>query len=82
MRQILSTQTAVYDMGEGWRVDIVTTPETYEAWIYHKDYGVKNLLFGTSTDTRFNIFCDMIERNFEEYKQDYINDYMEGSKTE
>ncbi len=31
-------------------VDIVITLETFKAYIYHKDYGTKTLVFGMSKD--------------------------------
>lgn len=39
-------KTTSYEIGTKFMVDIVETDNTYHAWIYRKDYGVKCLMFG------------------------------------
>ena len=61
-------------------VDIVETPDSFEAWIYDKNYGIKELMWGSSkNNTRFN---EPYTQTFEEFKklvsaniEDYIGDY-------
>ena len=69
-------KTTVYDMGEGWRVDITEEIETYNAWIYYKDCGIKELMFGVGKDKiDFDSFCDMVTANYEEYQDSYKEEY-------
>lgn len=64
-----SYRTITYTDGD-YLVDIVTTPTTYEAWICHKGYGTKNLMFGMPKDqqTRFE-FMQIVEANIDDYKE-------------
>ena len=79
MKQLLNHQIIAYNMGDGWRVDIVILADEYEAWIYEEDHGVKTLMFGLSQEqTRFRSFCDMVQDNFEEYKRIYTEEVIEG----
>lgn len=75
MKKLLSNHITAHDMGEGWRVDIVTTADTYEAWIYKEGYGIKTLMFGSSQPQ--NRFCDMVQDNFEDYKKSYIDEVID-----
>lgn len=66
----LGCNTTTYDFGNGYRVDIVKMKNYYEAWIYHDDYGVKSMMFG-SNNTNNNDFLEMVDRNFIDYKELY-----------
>ena len=79
MRELLNNQITAYDMGNGWRVDIVVSANEYGAWIYHDGYGVKDFMFGVDQNqTRFGDFCDLVRGNFEEYKALYAEEVMDG----
>ena len=41
-----SYKTKTYNVGQGYKVDVVETPIGYEAWLYHQDKGIKDLMFG------------------------------------
>lgn len=64
----------------GFMVDIVETPTEYEAWLYHKDYGIKELMFGTNKTQHKDRadFCEMVENNLvnQGYIGGYINEHM------
>lgn len=61
-------------------VDIVETPDSFEAWIYDKDYGTKELMWGKpKKNIRFN---EPYTQTFEGFKKlvsmnikNYIGDY-------
>ena len=46
MKEVLGVQTQTFDAGNGFFVDIVTDNphKEYDAWLYHKDYGVKQII--------------------------------------
>ena len=44
----LHFKTEVYDVGNGYRVEVVITTDFYEAWFWHTDCDVKVLLLKTS----------------------------------
>ena len=78
MKEILNNQIIPHDMGNGWRIDIVVSEDTFEAWIYHSGYGIKELMFGIEKKTStYQAFCDMVETNFEEYRNDYEDEYID-----
>ena len=37
----------VYDYDDEYCIDIITTNDTYEAWLYKNNYGMKSLMFGS-----------------------------------
>lgn len=59
----------------GFFVDIVEDKVEYGAWLYHKDYGIKQFMFGSIKNQHPNIddFIDMVEANLD--NQDYVNGY-------
>lgn len=61
---------------EEYLVDIVTTSDTYEAWIYRKECGVKNLMFSVPKEQQaLDLFLDIVAVNVEEYGADYDEEY-------
>lgn len=72
-----SITTVTYEHGE-FLVDIVTTSDSYEAWLYQKNYGVKFLMFGAyiSLNT-LEEFLETVEANLDEYEKNYDAEYAE-----
>lgn len=69
--------TTTYECGE-FLVDIVTTGDSYEAWLYRKEYGVKVLMFGSyRTLNTLEEFLETVEANIDEYAESYDNEYAE-----
>lgn len=74
MKEVLGVQTLTFDVGDGFFVDIVTDNphKEYDAWLYHKDYGVKQLMFGgTFEQNRYKDFLNLVEVNLDGYEHDY-----------
>lgn len=72
----LEIKTTTYDCGDGFRIDIVETDEEQEAWLYHKDYGVKELMFGVDKHLyRLDQFLDDHRVNAD--KERYISDHFD-----
>ena len=72
-------KTTTYACDGGFFVDLIENRrgKLHEAYIYHKDYGVKSLMFGCPvSETKHYQFFAMVLANLEEYKQDYIEEYM------
>lgn len=75
--------TRTYDVGEGFMVDVVYNPnvkECFQAWLSHKDYVIKRLMFA---DVKENDEAIMLEEAFLEIVRDmlesegYIQMYVE-----
>ena len=37
---------ATYEIGHGFYADIMKDGDLYSAWLFHKSYGIKDLMFG------------------------------------
>lgn len=68
----------VYELDDKWRCDVVKKVENlaewYEAWLYHADYGVKDMMFGFSCD--LEEFEAMVALNWRDYARDYDKRYV------
>lgn len=81
MKQVNNIKTTTFDVNmiqePGFYVDIVETEEKYYAYLFHEEYGIKELMFGAYKNTQhiksLQDFLDMVEANL--YNQDYINGY-------
>ena len=81
------TNTPILEtLGKGdFRVDIVldTDEMTYSAWLYHKDYGVKELMFGIpmyQSGGGFQTLEEMeglVEHNLKQYIHSYEEAYID-----
>lgn len=61
-------------------IDIVETPDSFEAWIYDENYGIKELMWGEPKNNM--MFNEPYTQTFEEFKKlvtanikDYIRSY-------
>lgn len=64
-----------YECGE-YLVDIVTTGDSYEAWIYRKEFGVKDLMFLVQKKQQtLDEFLEIVEANVEDYGENYDEGY-------
>lgn len=70
--------TRTFQHDGNYYIDIVEGPEMYEAWLYHKDYGVKMLMFGQTKAGRrsFDPLQDFIDMTLA-YPQEYIETYID-----
>lgn len=61
-----------YNFGDGFYIDIVDKggAECLEAWIYHEDYGIKELMFGGGDE--YGSFFRIVEKNFPAYRDAYV----------
>lgn len=69
MKKII-TETTTYDVGDGFRIDVVHEGIHFDGWIYHEDYGIKSHMFGTTVNS-VNEFLEMVDVKL------YINLYRE-----
>jgi hypothetical protein len=55
------------------------TSKCYEGWIYHKDCGVKQLMFGCPIEQQtFEQFQELIEANIDEHILIYDNLFLDA----
>ena len=83
LEKVTTAQTTTYKTDyDGFLVDIVKVDDgwgyAWEAWLYHKDYGVKSFIFGTTytgTEQGF-VYATMegIEEDIERYKEKYFDE--------
>lgn len=74
-------QTSTFKLGEGFLLDITCNAERdpcpeYEAWLWHKNYGVKELLYGANQE--YDDFIDTALYYAEDFKDYYAEKYMGG----
>ena len=69
----------VSDVKDGYMVDIVTTDESYESWIYHKDYVDKQLMYGCPRKQQsYEEFINLVEMgDLKGYIEFYQNTYID-----
>lgn len=66
----------VIDMTKGWLMDVVTTKDTYEFWIYRENIGIKSLMFGLPKDKQsYDQALEIAKINYPDYMDDYMYDY-------
>ena len=76
MKRSKERNTITYKYNDTYFIDIVTTSEVIEAWIYNKDYGVKSLMFGLPIyQQTYSEALEIIEANAEDYISFYIEEY-------
>lgn len=88
--RLRTDETKTYDIGDGFRMDIVFYPEAsgVEAFIYHEDYGVKSLVCGATigdgedfanffTVKTINEFLVYLKHQCWHYKKEYELEYMD-----
>lgn len=74
MKETLGVQTQTFTVGDGFLVDIIVDAlnEMYEAWIYHRDYGIKELMFGCEWKQNcYKEFFDTVDLAVDDYKHYY-----------
>lgn len=71
--QMKEIKTKTYPLDQGFFVDITTTCKTYQAWLYHKEYSFKYLMFEVPKKQQdYDIFLDIVEANVQEYIDQYL----------
>ena len=72
-------KTETYQINGGFMIDIVTTDEEYDAFLYHKKNGIKSMMFGgLKKQQSYKEFLELVEANVEDYIPNYAEDYMDG----
>ena len=77
---LIENKTYTYWIGGNFLLDIVDTPECYEAYIYHTSYGVKSMILGCSKEyTTLQGFIEEVQAKdiiipaMEYYREDYMD---------
>lgn len=75
----IENSTETFWIRDQFLVDVVTTPEEYEAYIYNTEYGNKMFMYGLLKNTNsYEDVLKIVESNVEEYIADYAEQYMDG----
>ncbi len=78
MKKLKDVTITTYQYDDNFLIDIVKDDKdgTYEAWIYHRAYGIKSMMFGVSSETNtIEMFLTLVEANAEEYLEIYAEEY-------
>ena len=61
-----------YCFDSHYMVEIFKVDDTYEAWLYNREYGIKDLMFGMPVEQQsFDEFLEIVEANVPEYIELY-----------
>lgn len=72
MANVLDLAYQAYGVEGGFIIEFVTSPTTYEAWLYHESEGIKTLMFGVDKkNTDYTKFQKMVLAVQDEYIEDY-----------
>ena len=67
-----TTKTTNYDVKGGFYIDVVETENEYGAWMYHKDYDIKALMFYEDKATYGrDAFMSLVDVSVVGFKDDY-----------
>lgn len=66
-----------YRYGKHYYVEIIERKECFEAYLWHEQYGIKNMMFGVSKDTSIEKFIELVEANIEEYIIYYREEFVD-----
>lgn len=71
--------TTTYKYRDGFFVDAVKHDDMWETYVWHKDYGVKDLMFGVDENQveSMDDLLDIIMANVEEYIFIYASQYID-----
>ena len=73
---IIKSET--YKAIDGFLIDIEDDGECYNAYLWHENMGVKDLMFGVFKESHSKSdFIDLVIANFEDYRTLYEEDYMD-----
>lgn len=61
-----------YEIRDGYFVDVETTKENMDMWLYHNEYGVKVYMIGISRDVDVEeMLLNIIDQYIDEYEELY-----------
>ena len=68
--------TVTYEVKDNYFLDLVTKEDSYEAWIYNSQYGIKTMIYGVpryqNTKEEFlEILEETIDEDINFYKENY-----------
>ena len=78
MKKVKYLTTTTYQYNDNYLIDIVKNDDeyTYDAWLYHIAYGVKELMFSMSSETYTDkTFLDIVKENVENYIENYREEF-------
>ena len=71
---IVNTETTTYDIGDGFRMDVVKDGIHFDGWIYHEDYGIKSHMFGITADNVRDFLAIVdVDPYIDLYQEEYMD---------
>lgn len=81
--QMKEIKTKTYPLDKGFFLDITTGCKEYNAWLYHKDYGIKSHIYGMfKCDIEYNEFLDLLENTINDDIDLYVDNYFDYKERE
>lgn len=78
MRKVDNIKTETYQFNESFFVDIVFLNDGYDAYLYHINYGIKELMFGCPNSIHTpDEFIQIVENNITDYIYSYIERWVD-----
>lgn len=79
MRKISDIKTDTYQFSENYFIDIVTSNDGYDAFLYNKNYGIKVFMFGCPRYYQtYDEFLGMVYVNATDYIYEYETEYLDN----
>lgn len=77
--KIAGRKTTTYNAAGDWYIDVVETPDEFEAWIWMEPYGHKSFMWGQPKEQSYGIvtrkeFMDMVKVSWIDYVGGYIDE--------
>lgn len=82
MLKEMNYKTITYEITDkkydGFMIDVVEKNDAYEIYIYHRNYGIKSLMFGLLKSLQSeNTLLKNIEMHVFDYAKKYMDKYMD-----
>lgn len=77
--KITLRKTITYNADGDWYIDVVETPDEFEAWIWMEPYSHKSYMWGRPKEQSYGIvtrkeFMDMVKASWIDYVGGYIDE--------
>ena len=71
-----SNRTITYVYDNDYMVDLVATRDSFESWMYNKDYTTKMFLFGVPKDQQsYFEFMQLVKKTIPDYIENYKREF-------
>lgn len=79
--ELVKMTTATFTYIDGFYVDVVINGNRVDYWLWHKDYGIKQFIFGIENNKNLSVnqLIELVNDNLEcgDYIEAYEQEYMD-----